>query len=398
MLFKSTTLALLAASCVSAMSPNAGIPADSKAGRNLLSQARMLDQQDEDDMTWMTGYSIKYLGCSALVQVREEGGNAEEGESNLYTMNLVKFALCPSTSSCSSCGNGKAQYVVNMETFVNAYTEMQMNAQEQACENIRENCDCDNANDEDACQNQCYYNMGMDSCVEMDGDEEFDAQEYLECKELEGANNNNNNNNGNYNNNNNNNNGVNMYLQYFVGPVCSSNGFDINLATFYDNGCTKQTKSGVYEAFSYGASLPYEKESMVKGDCISCEQVDDDNNNNNNNGDDDAEPEVAEICENAAEEAAKCESGLSGVKSYPDESGCDYINNILPKLVKSSKSVAKYTKNSNGSGSSGGSAAVGWCIFFALTAIIMSAYAFFLYRKIHRAKVNLSAAEGATMA
>jgi hypothetical protein len=97
-------------------------------------------------------------------------------------MNMVKFGLCPSDESCGSCGKGKAQYVVNMNDFIDAYTEMQMNAQEQLCENIRENCYCDDVDDDDACENQCYTNAGLDNCIEYDGDEEFDAQEYLECK------------------------------------------------------------------------------------------------------------------------------------------------------------------------------------------------------------------------
>jgi hypothetical protein len=147
-----------------------------------MSQARALDQ-NEDDTTWMVGYSIKYLGCSSLLQVRgEDGGGGDDGESNLFTMNMVKFGLCPSDKSCSSCGQGKAQYVVNMEAFVNAYTEMKMDAQEQACENIRENCYCDDVDDDDACENQCYVNAGLSNCIDYDGDEEFNAQEYLECQ------------------------------------------------------------------------------------------------------------------------------------------------------------------------------------------------------------------------
>jgi hypothetical protein len=169
------------------------------------------------------------------------------------------------------------------------------------------------------------------------------------------------------NNNNYNNNGVNMYQQYYVGPVCS-NGFDINLSVFLDNGCSTPAKNkgkGIFEAFNYGKSLPYAKSPIV------------------------------ELCEESIEEAAKCETGLSGYKSYPDTSGCQYINKILPKLEKASKSVITYTKKHSGSG---GSASVGWAVFFAITAVASSGLAFYLYRKIHRAKVNLSASEGAELA
>ena len=186
-MYKSTIVALLATTAVSAKSirPSNGIPADSEAGHKLMSKARMLDQNnnqnyDDGDVTWMYKYSIKYLGCHSLLQVREDGGG--EDESNLYTMNLVKFALCDDSVTCKQCGKGVAQYVVNMNDFVDAYTEMKLDAQEQACENVRENCYCDNANDDQVCENQCYTDAGMDYCVQYDGQEEFNAQEYLECR------------------------------------------------------------------------------------------------------------------------------------------------------------------------------------------------------------------------
>jgi hypothetical protein len=195
------------------------------------------------------------------------------------------------------------------------------------------------------------------------------------------------NNGGNYNYGGNNDDGVNMYQQYYVGPTCA-NGFKINLATFYDSGCSKKTKTGVYAAFNYGVSLPFEKESMVSNDCIACLYVDQDADDDGN-----GDAEIIELCSEAVEEAAKCESGLSGVKTYPDESGCYYINTALPKLVKATQSIqSTYSKGSFSSGS--GSSSTGWAIFFFLTAGFTSAYSFFLYRKIHRAKVNLSAGEG----
>ena len=104
-------------------------------------------------------------------------GNADEGI--LYSQNLVRFALCPE-NTCSSCSGG-GEYVVNMLEFVDAYTEAKLEEQEMACENIRENCYCDNANDDEVCENTCYTNAGMDVCIEYEGQEEFEIQRYLEC-------------------------------------------------------------------------------------------------------------------------------------------------------------------------------------------------------------------------
>ena len=193
MLFRSTVFAGLVAAASAAMGRDTmiapqedfNIAADSKIGRKLMSKARRLEQngnQNQDqDAQWLYGFSIKYDSCASLIQVREEGGNQEEGL--LYTQNMVKFTLCPGNTegSCDGCGSGAAQYVVNMMDFVDAYTEMKLEAQEYACEMIREYCYCDNANDDQVCENQCYIDAGMDVCVEYEGGDEFEIQRYLEC-------------------------------------------------------------------------------------------------------------------------------------------------------------------------------------------------------------------------
>ena len=186
MLFRSAVFAALAA-CVTAsdMIPDLNISTDSKMGKRLLSKARRVEQNnnnnnDDQDAAWLYGYSIKYDSCASLIQVREEGGG---DEGILYTQNLVKFVICPGNSgSCSDCGSGIAQYVVNMAEFVEAYAEMKQEEKEQACELIAEYCYCDNANDDEVCENQCYVDSGMESCIEYEGQEEFDLAEYMECK------------------------------------------------------------------------------------------------------------------------------------------------------------------------------------------------------------------------
>jgi hypothetical protein len=45
------------------------------------------------------------------------------------------------------------------------------------------------------------------------------------------------------------------------------------------------------------------------------------------------------------------------------------------------------------SASINGGAATGFAVVFGLTTALLGAYAFFLYRKIHRAKINLAQAE-----
>lgn len=197
MFFRSSIIAALV-SAVSASSRNTmiapqedfNIAADSRIGRKLMANARRVEadgqetrraENNNQDADWLYGFSIKYDGCSSLIQIRQEGGNQDEGL--LYSQNMVKFSLCPGNSegSCSGCGKGAAQYVVNMMDFVDAYTEMKLEKQEYACEMIREYCYCDNANDDQVCENQCYTDAGMDVCIEYEGGDEFEIQRYLEC-------------------------------------------------------------------------------------------------------------------------------------------------------------------------------------------------------------------------
>ena len=112
------------------------------------------------------------------------------------------------------------------------------------------------------------------------------------------------------------------------------------------------------------------------------------NNNNNNNWNYYQDLEVNELCDQIYEQSAKCESSLD--ISWPETSGCEYIENILPRLEKATRKV-----KSGSSSSSTGGAAVGFAWVFAITTIIFASYAFFLYRKLDRNRVDLSSSDGA---
>jgi hypothetical protein len=382
MMFKAALIALFASvASAGVLNPAEGVPADSKLGQNLLRKAEVIEParhlEQNNGQSFIAGYELKYLGCSSLIQVNPEG-NGDEGI--LYTQHLVRFALCPE-NSCSSCSGG-GQYVVNMMEFVDAYTEAKLNEKEMMCENIRENCYCDNANDDEVCENTCYANAGMDSCIEYEGQEEFEIQRYLECQEMENGNGNNNNNNNNNQYANNYNQNGNYYGSLYIGPYCASDGHSINLGVFYDQGCTSHADISLYAKRNYGASLPFSSESMVKRECISCKQYEQNNNNNNNgnnnNGNYYQNYEINEICEQSYESAVKCESAMS--ISYKDTTGCDYINNILPRLTSASKSAGVHGSLS----ASGNGAAKAFAWIFAATTVLFGAYAYFLYRKIKR--------------
>jgi hypothetical protein len=408
------------ASAASAMdlTPNQAIPITSRLGHKIMEKAEMVepprDLEQERDAQFVAQYWIKYIGCNSLVQIAQEGGGGDEGI--LYTQNLVRFALCPE-GQCSSCSGG-GQYVVNMQEFLQAYAEFKEQELEWICENIRENCYCNNANNEEYCQNECFIQQGMEACVEYEGEERFELDRYIECQEMEANNNNNNGNNNNNNNNNqngNNQNGQNgqngQYYwnngQMFIGPYCSpKDGKSIHLGVYYDEGCSAQADVSFYANANYGQTLPYSSVSIVPADeCMTCRQMDDDNNNNGNNNNNNQNQnnnnqngqnnyyyyqdwEPTELCQQSYEMAARCETGMDIY--YPDTTGCDYINNYLPRLETATRQAAGH--KTAGTGGGGPAKAFAWV--FGITTALFGAYAYFLYRKIKRGNVTLASQDG----
>lgn len=189
-----TTLLLTTLFAVNAMeiSTEGSVPVESAMGQALLRKATVIEparhlnnnnNQNQGNAAYLGKYEIKYLGCNSLLQVNREGGGNNNNNQNggiLYTQNLVRFALCPE-NSCGSCSGG-GEYAVNMAEFVDAYTEAKMQEEEYACEVVRENCYCDNADDAEACEGACYSAAGLTDCVKYEGQDNFEIQRYLECR------------------------------------------------------------------------------------------------------------------------------------------------------------------------------------------------------------------------
>jgi hypothetical protein len=191
MFFRTAFVALLA-SFVSAeekmLATEGEIPVTSEMGQNLLIKATVVEEarilNNNNDYSWMASYSIRYTGCSSLVQVAGQNGNNNKNNDGgmVYTQHLVAFSLCP-VDACNSKCEGGGKYVVNMADFVDMYTEAKMAEQELQCENVREACYCDDADDGEACEYACYTTAGIaDVCVQYEGQEQFEVQRYLECQ------------------------------------------------------------------------------------------------------------------------------------------------------------------------------------------------------------------------
>ncbi len=131
--------------------------------KSLLANSRRLEDGDQEaDYSWITDFSLVFDSCHVV-----DTYNFEENEGGIVRNNLVKFKLCPSNNCMTSCSG--AEYMAPMDEFVNSYTEWKMNDVEYKCEQVRENCDCENRDDDEGCEAQCYTNAGMyDECVEQE--------------------------------------------------------------------------------------------------------------------------------------------------------------------------------------------------------------------------------------
>jgi len=341
----------------------AELAADSQAGASLISKSRRVEGNNgnnEQDFSWLTKYSVKFNSCHSIHSYGGgEGQDQKDGDgtsSPFGVLHLVKFGICPSSAGCNSCNNG-GEYVAELRDFVESYVKAKEEMQENNCQAVEENCDCENYyGDDGACLTQCYATAGLDYCADDEDGDEFNVAEYMECREAEF---------GNY------------YNSYYIGPVCANGGKSIHLAVFTDSSCTTYAPSGTYEKYNYYSALPYAKKSIIDSGCIACLQE-------NDNGGDDANydkyynAEASEMCQGLYEQSAKCETNLKAKSaSARDTSSCAYIKNVIPALEN------VYIHQ-------GGGAATPLAVLFGLTTIGASAAAYFFYTKVERATIDLS--------
>ena len=375
---------------------NKSVKADSKIGTKLLANSRRLENDEDVDSTWVVGYSLKFQGCHHVSQWNDE---ADEDDPKIQTKRLVRFRLCP-TDTCSygdagGCGSGYGDYIVDMNTFLEAYMENRQEFEEWNCEYYENNvCYCENANNEEYCLYDCFLENNLEYCMDEnpyqdddnnDDEEEFEIDQYMECgqwdvpesdddggRRLEDDD----------------------EIEYFIGPYCSDQGGKIYLGLFTDEYCTNfyedqsnGTETG--EEFYYnavGKALPYSSESLVGMDCVSCkergENDGNDNDDNNNNNNQNEEENLLEFCDEIYQQAGKCESTLDdGVISYPNENACTYIEGI--KIVREYGVVVQ-------SGGTNSMTANVFLLFLGVAFVSVGAYVTYLRTKLDRVKVNLS--------
>eukprot|EP00970_Alexandrium_tamarense_P015944 scaffold5788_cov209-Alexandrium_tamarense.AAC.5 len=368
--------------------PSASISASSKVGQSIISKARRVEENNgEIDYTWVANMSLKFQGCYHS-QVWNDEANGED-DVRISTQRLVRFRLCPSTScsmeSAAGCSSGYGDYVIDMETYLQAYLEGVQQDQEYQCKYEEEygDCGCNGENqgddfDEDICKYECFMGKGMEYCIdknpyEEEGEkkEDWNVREYAECKQYQFQNNNNNRN-------------LEEEAKYYVGAYCSENGGKIFLGLFTDDTCSQFADSyggaDTFATLSYGTSLPYSDTTMIGSECMSCKETQQANQNNANNGGDDANDadQVKESCENLYQASGKCDGSLG---TYPNNEACNFMEGI--KIVRKNGAIVRGAAYKNTTAS----------IFiglFACSFVLLGGYAYYLKTKLDRAKINLS--------
>lgn len=351
------------------------INAMSQMGMHILSNARRVEDANEQDFTWVSGYSLKYQGCHHVTQWNEE---ADEGEDvRLETKRLVRFRLCP-TSSCSAssgagCSSGYGDYIIDMNTFIEGYMENKEQVEQYQCEYTSQVvCNCENADDRESCEYNCFKSNGMDYCIEQEMDDnaqqKLEVADYMMCNNFEPPNNNNRRLDQNE-------------VEYFLGPYCAESGGSIYLGMFTDDSCTLFTDNNggrsTYLSMT-GQSLPYSSESLIGPDCFSCVEPQDVNQQNNQDQQD--EDEIKEFCLEMYQAAGKCENKLNNYYVEPNNNACTYMKGI--KITRSNGVIISGAANKN----KVASAFIG---IFAVSFVLLGAYVYYLKTKLDRAKINL---------
>ena len=153
-----------ASASVAIDSSSESIPSDSIVGQRLLSKARRLENNNNNQgsmETWGSGYSLKFEKCATTSEYyggyfggsnggeQQNGNNGNRANYNgLYEQRLVHFKLCPASTCGKGCSGG-GDYVIDMNEYVRTYIEYQQELVQAKCEAAREACDCDGADDVD---------------------------------------------------------------------------------------------------------------------------------------------------------------------------------------------------------------------------------------------------------
>ena len=372
---------------------------------------RKLDQGEEYEIN-IARYSVKFEQCQFVKSYDDELAEDEETRTVLATKRFVLFRLCPD-SDCSTCNYNYGEYLVDLETYLEATVDYFQNFQEEMCNACDE---CANQNNQDNNQDQQddqqededggrrrrleqYYNVDCDTCYDecqkienMENNGYVDATEFLECQMIYDPEDDN-------------------RAPLYAGPICASSGTKIKIGVFTDEDCLFLDSTKDVDDYLVGDNGQLKlSHALLKNTytdtCVSCQEPED--QDDNNNGDDaEDEDEVIEMCEQLYDEAAKCEKthgfddGYANYYGYEnqlaqEEVVCDFMQSLKSGtydedgeiIVSGASSVA------GGNSTTGGQKFA--LTFFILGTVGLAVYAAMLHSKLVKgSKADLASSGGA---
>jgi len=386
------------------------------------SQLRRLDEDYEVDIS---GYSVKFEQCQFVKAYDEELAEDEDSTTVLGTKRFVLFRLCP--DDCSSCNTNYGEYLVDLESYLDATVEYFQDYQQEMCNACEENC-YNNANEEqqqdgeeeqqqdgeeqqdDAEEGndgerrlQNYYNVDCDTCWDecqkienMEDNGYLDATEFLECEMIYDPEDD-------------------QKDALYAGPICASGGTKIKIGVFTDEDClfldsSKDVDDYLVNGDGNSMKLSHALlKSTYTDTCISCKEPQDQDANNNGNDADDAD-EVIEMCEQLYDEAAKCEkthgfdNGYANYNGYAnqlaqEEVVCDFMQSLKSGTYdEEGEIIVTGSSGMNGSGKSTTGGQKFALTFFILGTVGLAVYAAILHSKLVKGSKTDLAASGGAMA
>ena len=311
---------------------------------------RALEQNGEIDLT---AYSLKFEQCQFVKTYSDEYAENEESASVLATQRFVIFRLCPQ-SSCSSCSSNYGEYVIDLDTYLQATVQYQQEIQQNMCNACDENCAVEEEEEaqEEEQQEEEQQEEGEEENQEEEGEEEngderrlairklanvdcstcyeecqkienmeengyVDATNFLECQmiydpEDDGA------------------------AALYAGPICASYGTKIKIGVFTDEECmqvdaSKDVEDYLKDGDGYQMKLSHAllKTIYAEDSCVSCmEEVEEDQNAQGDDANaEQQQPATNEMCAALYDEAAKCEESHGFEGAFYQEGDENNVNN-----------------------------------------------------------------------
>jgi len=312
-------------------------------------------------------YSMKYIGCSAIVTYSSEAAADEELDTVLETKRFVMFRLCP-TAYCSDyskfgCSSNYGEYVMEMDDYLLtmqtynealsagfcSFCEMCMTLDSYNYQNgnnknagndyqydgnrkLEAEAQGDYYADDNSNSHACgYYDACADystTCVAEEATDDanyvapINYEDFFECVQASED--------------------QDDSTSLYVGPHCASDGFTITIGLYNDEMCSNYIGDKVKINKATGLNFQTDAlSSYTTTECISCKESE--MPYQQSQGDYDDADDVNEMCTTIYDGAGKCnryytDAETASYGSYEQEDNEDVVCGFISNLVRKSYS------------------------------------------------------------